>query len=92
MSKCAVVLEGQVVNIIVAEPTDTPPADCVLVLIPNYVFVNMGHTWDGENFFDLDGNVSLPIQPDAVEILEIEVFSEPITEFAYEEVTAEVIV
>lgn len=63
MSRCAVVLGDKVVNIIVAEPTDTPPANCVLVLIPNYVFVDIGYAWDGVNFIDENGNVSLPNYP-----------------------------
>ena len=76
MSKCAVVLEDKVVNIIVAEPTGTPPDNCILVLIPDNVFVNMDFTWDGTNFLDLDGNISLPIEP----IPEEPIPEEPIVE------------
>lgn len=48
MANCAVVdSTGLVVNIIVAEPTDTPPANCTLVEIP---FCDIGYIWDGTKF------------------------------------------
>lgn len=71
MPTCAVVLEDKVVNLIVAEPTDTPPDNCTLVLVPDDVFVTIGFTWDGTNFIDLEGNPSLPniplVEPEVVE-------------------------
>lgn len=48
MANCAVVdSTGLVVNIIVAEPTDTPPDGYTLVEIP---FCNIGYVWDGTKF------------------------------------------
>lgn len=48
MANCAVVDSNNVVvNIIVAEPTDTPPEGCILVEIP---FCNIGYIWDGSRF------------------------------------------
>jgi len=48
MTTCAVInADGLVVNLIVAEPTDTPPEGCSLVLIP---FCDIGYTWDGQQF------------------------------------------
>jgi hypothetical protein len=48
MTTCAVVnSDNQVVNLIVAEPTDTPPAGCTLVEIPA---CDIGWTWDGVRF------------------------------------------
>jgi hypothetical protein len=48
MANCAVVdANGIVVNMIVAELTDTPPEGCTLVEIP---FCNIGYTWDGTKF------------------------------------------
>ena len=87
MAKCAVVLEDKVVNIIVAEPTDTPPDNCILVLIPDNVFVNIDFTWDGTNFLDLDGNISLPVEPRPEEpMAEEPTPEEPIVEEIIQEV------
>ena len=61
MSTCAVVQEILVVNIIIAEPTDTPPDNCILALIPSNVFVTIGYTYQYPTFYDFDGNPSLPI-------------------------------
>lgn len=48
MANCAVIDSNNVViNIIVAEPTDTPPVDCKLVEIP---FCDIGYVWDGVKF------------------------------------------
>jgi hypothetical protein len=47
MSNCAVIQDGIVVNIIVAEVTDIPPKGCILVEVP---FCNIGYTWDGVRF------------------------------------------
>jgi len=47
MSNCAVIQDGIVVNIIVAEVTDTPPEGCILVEVP---FCNIGYTWNGVRF------------------------------------------
>jgi hypothetical protein len=48
MANCAVVdANNIVVNMIVAEPTDTPPEGCTLVELP---FCDIGYTWDGKRF------------------------------------------
>jgi hypothetical protein len=47
MANCAVIQDGVVVNIIVAEVTDTPPEGCTLVELPVY---DIGYTWDGVRF------------------------------------------
>jgi hypothetical protein len=48
MANCAVVNhEGIVVNLIVAEPTDAPPAGCTLIEIPS---CDIGWVWDGTRF------------------------------------------
>jgi hypothetical protein len=48
MKPCAVVDSNNVViNIIVADPTDTPPEECTLVEIP---ICSIGYTWDGTRF------------------------------------------
>jgi hypothetical protein len=54
MSNCAVcqLSDGLVVNIIVAEPTDTPIDNCELVLVPDGVSCGIGLVWDGVNFID----------------------------------------
>ena len=71
MSTCAVIQDSLVINLIVAEPTDTPPDNCTLVLVPDDVFVTIGFTWDGTNFLDLEGNPSLPyIPPVELEVTE----------------------
>jgi len=72
MSGCAVIQDGLVVNTIVAEPTDTPPEGCTLVLIPDNVFVTIGFTHDGTNFIDFNGNPSVP-QEIVVEEVPVEV-------------------
>ena len=48
MANCAVIDSNNVVvNLIVAEATDTPPEGCILVEIP---FCDIGYTWDGTRF------------------------------------------
>jgi hypothetical protein len=47
MANCAVIQDGIVVNIIVAEVTDIPPEGCILVEVP---FCNIGYTWNGVRF------------------------------------------
>lgn len=48
MSNCAVVnADNVVVNLIVAESTDTPPVGCTLVEIPH---CDIGWIWDGTRF------------------------------------------
>jgi hypothetical protein len=48
MANCAVVdANNLVVNIIVANPTDTPPEGCIL--IPLYT-CDIGWSWDGTTF------------------------------------------
>lgn len=54
MSNCAVVQlsDNIVVNKIVAEPTDLPPDETYLVLIPDGVMCDMGWLWDGTDFIE----------------------------------------
>lgn len=47
MANCAVIQDGVLINIIVAEVTDTPPEGCILVELPEY---DIGYTWDGVSF------------------------------------------
>lgn len=47
MANCAVIQNNIVVNIIVADVTDTPPEGCILVELPDY---DIGYTWDGVHF------------------------------------------
>ena len=63
MSTCAVVQGNLVVNLIIAEPTDTPPETTYLVLIPDNVFVTLGYTYVDPYFYDFEGNPSLPVEP-----------------------------
>lgn len=51
-ARCAVVQlsDGLVVNIIIAEPTDLPPADCELIEIPADQFCDLGWYWTGTEF------------------------------------------
>lgn len=69
MTTCAVIdTTTTVINIIVAEPTDTPPENTYLVVIPDNVFVTLGYTYVDPYFYDLEGNPSLPIEPPVEEI------------------------
>jgi hypothetical protein len=48
MTRCAVIdSNNQVVNLIVAEVTDTPPEGCTLVEIAH---CDIGYIWDGARF------------------------------------------
>ena len=48
MANCAVIDSNNVViNLIVAEVTDTPPEGCTLIEIP---FCDIGYIWDGSRF------------------------------------------
>jgi hypothetical protein len=63
MARCAVInSENKVINIIVAEISDVPPEGCSLVETPFNLFVDMGFTWNGTNFIDLNGNIVVPIE------------------------------
>ena len=62
MATCAVLDSNNiVVNLIVADPVDTPPSGCTLVFKPDNISVNMGYTWNGTDFLDQEGNVCQPI-------------------------------
>jgi hypothetical protein len=52
--RCAVVLiaTGEVINIIVAEPTDPAPDDCELIALPDDSPADIGWYWDGSEFID----------------------------------------
>ena len=68
MATCAVIDHSNtVINLIVADVTDPPPLDCKLANKPDDVFVDIGYTWDGTNFFDKNGNMSLPMVEEAQE-------------------------
>lgn len=61
MANCAVIdLTTTVINIIVAEPTDTPPENTYLVLVPPDLPVQIGYTYVDPYFYDFDGNVVVP--------------------------------
>lgn len=63
MSRCAVIdTNNKVINLIVAEPSDIPPQGCILVEAPTNLFVDMGYTWNGTNFIDLNGNIVVPVE------------------------------
>ncbi len=62
MATCAVIDNNNtVINLIVADVTDPPPLDCKLANKPDNVFVDIGFTWDGTNFFDKEKNICLPV-------------------------------
>lgn len=62
MAVCAVIDNtNTVINLIVADPIDTPPEGCSLVFKPDNVFVDVGYTWNGTNFLDKEGNVAAVI-------------------------------
>jgi hypothetical protein len=71
MPKCAVIQDKVVVNIIVANPKDTPPENCTLVLVPNNVFVSIGFLWNGTNFIDFESKPSLPYEAPIIQPEEI---------------------
>ena len=47
MATCAVIQDGVVVNIIIAEATDTPPDGTFLIEL---LYCNIGDSWDGVRF------------------------------------------
>lgn len=53
--RCAVIdTNGIVVNIIMAEPTDLAPNECLLVGIEENIFCDIGWFWDGTSFIELN--------------------------------------
>lgn len=76
MSTCAVcqLSDGKVINLIIAEPTDTcPESECQLVLVPEGMPVDIGYAWDGSNFKDIEGNVvTIPVEEVVNETVAIE--------------------
>jgi hypothetical protein len=66
--RCAVIdANDLVVNIIMAEPTESAPHGCVLVGIYGGVFCEIGWSWDGANFIDPNPPVVQPEpEPDPV--------------------------
>lgn len=62
MSTCAVVEGILVVNMVVAEPTDTPPGGCILVLVPADLPVQIGYTYQDPYFYDNEGKVVAPYE------------------------------
>lgn len=52
MTVAVVDSSNTVVNLIVADVTNLPPADCQLIAVPdsNDYYPNIGDTWDGSNF------------------------------------------
>lgn len=49
--RCAVVRDGLVENIIVAEVTDDAPEGCELIALDG-LFAGIGWLWDGETFIN----------------------------------------
>ena len=62
MSICAVVEGNLVVNMIVAEPTDTPLDSCILVLVPANLPVQIGYTYQDPYFYNTEGKVVAPYE------------------------------
>ena len=62
MSTCAVVSGIQVINLIIAEPIDTPPDNCTLVLVPPDLPVMIDYTYQDPNFYDFAGSIVMPYQ------------------------------
>lgn len=63
---CAVLKAGQVVNVIMASPSDTPPDGCSLVEIlePLHIVpVAIGWSWTGEEFLTEEGKPYVPPSP-----------------------------
>lgn len=52
MSNYAVIRDGVVENIVVLDDVNawTPPQGTMIVLVPEGVFVDLGFTYDGQNF------------------------------------------
>ena len=57
MKICAVIriADGLVINRIIADPSEIPPDECILVDITD-MFVDIGYVWDGTNFIDPNQN------------------------------------
>jgi len=54
-------------NIIMADPSDPwPYPDTFLVLVPDDLPVNIGDTYVDPYFYDKDGNIIAPIQPEEI--------------------------
>jgi hypothetical protein len=56
MTTCAVInSENQVVNLIMAEPTDIAPNGCTLIVSPDESgnFAQLGGAWDGTQFISV---------------------------------------
>jgi hypothetical protein len=53
MARCAVIEDGVVVNIIVADATDTPPEGTILIELP---YCSIGYLWDGVRFSPPEDN------------------------------------
>ncbi len=54
-------------NIIMADPSDPwPYSDTFLVLVPDDLPVNIGDTYVDPYFYDKDGNIITPIQPEEI--------------------------
>jgi hypothetical protein len=69
MSRAAIVTKttGIIQNMIVATASD-PWSDekTYLVDVPSDLLVSIGHTYNGTNFIDFDGNLVTPIQQDPI--------------------------
>ena len=50
-------------NIIMADPSDPWPfSSTFLVLVPDNLPVNLNHIYDGDHFYNNDGNIITPIE------------------------------
>jgi hypothetical protein len=52
-----------IINIIVANPTDPISEGFTLIEIPSDMIVNIGYTYNGSSFIDIEGNIVLPTPP-----------------------------
>jgi hypothetical protein len=43
---------GEVINVIIAEPIDPPPDGCELIGLPDDSTVSIGWYWDGTEFYN----------------------------------------
>jgi hypothetical protein len=62
MSTCAVVEGILIVNMIVAEPTDIPLDNRMLVLVPPDLPVQIGYTYQDPYFYNTEGKVVVPYE------------------------------
>ena len=54
-------------NIIMADPSDSSPfPNTFLVLVPEDLPVCIGHTYIEPSFYNLEGNIVTPIQPEEI--------------------------